>query len=93
MAFGTKVRLAPLLFAGTTEPIASGTPSNIRVPSVGRVLITKLATVPSRSEPLSSTGMPSASSSPEPLAAFVSGASFSGVTVISSVELLPVLVT
>ncbi|MCY1379811.1 hypothetical protein D9M69_675660 [compost metagenome] len=48
----------------------------------GRDLITKLATVPSVSEPLRLTGIPAESSLPEPLAAFVSGASLTEVTVM-----------
>ncbi|MNO04626.1 hypothetical protein D3C81_2257280 [compost metagenome] len=62
------------------------------MPSAGSDLITKWATVPSTSEPLRLTVM-AVSSLPRALVASVSGASFTGVTVISSVVLLPVLVT
>ncbi|MDT4868785.1 hypothetical protein FQZ97_1037680 [compost metagenome] len=48
----------------------------------GRDLITKLATLPSISEPLSATEMPGASSLPEAEAAMVSGASLTEATVM-----------
>ncbi|MDT4848724.1 hypothetical protein FQZ97_828230 [compost metagenome] len=82
MAFGTKVRLAPLPLAGTLSPIVSVTPLSCRMPLAGSDLITKLATVPSKSEPLRLTGIPAESSLPEPLAAFVSGASLTEATVM-----------
>ncbi|MNF89368.1 hypothetical protein D3C84_718910 [compost metagenome] len=82
MALGTKVTVAPLLLAGTLSPIFSATPFSSRVPLAGRDLITKLATLPSISEPLSATGMSGASSLPEAEAAAVSGASLTEVTVM-----------
>ncbi|MNE91731.1 hypothetical protein D3C80_1893770 [compost metagenome] len=88
-AFGTKVMVAPLPLAGTLSPIFSATPLSSRVPLAGRDLITKLATLPSISEPLSATGMSGASSLPEPEAARVSGASLTEATVMVPVAGLP----
>ncbi|MNG10562.1 hypothetical protein D3C84_940380 [compost metagenome] len=82
MAFGTKVTVAPLPVAGTLSPMASATPLSSSVPLAGSALITKWSTVPSRSEPLSATGMPAASSLPEPKAVAVSGASLTDATVM-----------
>ncbi|MCY1557480.1 hypothetical protein D9M68_943300 [compost metagenome] len=41
LAFGTKVTVAPLPVAGTTEPMLSATPFSSRVPFSGSALITK----------------------------------------------------
>ncbi|MDT4888319.1 hypothetical protein D3C85_1146800 [compost metagenome] len=82
LAFGTKVTVAPLPLAGTLSPMARATPFSSRVPLAGSDLITKWSTVPSRSEPLRTTGMPAASSLPEAEVAVVSGASLTEATVI-----------
>ncbi|MCY1444282.1 hypothetical protein D9M71_607420 [compost metagenome] len=62
--------------------MASATPLSSSVPLAGSALITKWSTVPSRSEPLSATGMPAASSLPEAEVVVVSGASLTEVTVM-----------
>ncbi|MNP65737.1 hypothetical protein D3C76_1613590 [compost metagenome] len=62
--------------------MASATPLSSSVPLAGRVLITKWSTLPSASLPLRPTGIPAASSLPEPDAARVSGASLTDATVM-----------